>query len=73
MLQNPDHAELAWILSCLAPVARMRRMTTWKSRLSAAHQTAEGEVSDEGLNTGLFTYPILQAADILAYRYGIQS
>jgi tryptophanyl-tRNA synthetase len=46
----------------------MRRMTTWKARLATVNQTSADAVSDEGLNVGLFTYPILQAADILAYR-----
>jgi tryptophanyl-tRNA synthetase len=46
----------------------MRRMTTWKARLAAAAASAEDAVSDDALNVGLFTYPVLQAADILAYR-----
>jgi tryptophanyl-tRNA synthetase len=46
----------------------MRRMTTWKARLAASTQANEDDLSDDVLNTGLFTYPILQAADILAYR-----
>ncbi|TDL18512.1 tryptophanyl-tRNA synthetase [Rickenella mellea] len=67
--QNPDHVELAWILSCITPIGKLRRMTTWKARLAASRNAnAESEVDESMLNTGLFTYPILQAADILAYR-----
>ncbi|KAI0255326.1 tryptophanyl-tRNA synthetase [Lactifluus subvellereus] len=70
-----NHTELAWILSCLTPVGKLRRMTTWKARCFAWTRLAvsrnannESEVDDSLLNAGLFTYPILQAADILAYR-----
>jgi tryptophanyl-tRNA synthetase len=44
-------------------------MTTWKSRLAdSRNANDESEVNESMLNTGLFTYPVLQAADILAYR-----
>ncbi|KAF9460884.1 hypothetical protein BDZ94DRAFT_1264946 [Collybia nuda] len=66
---NQDHTELAWLLSCLTPVGKLRRMTTWKSRLATSRNANdESEVDESLLNTGLFTYPVLQAADILAYR-----
>ena len=29
-LQNPNHTELAWILNCLTPIGKLKRMTTWK-------------------------------------------
>ncbi|PFH53576.1 hypothetical protein AMATHDRAFT_137408 [Amanita thiersii Skay4041] len=65
----PAHTELAWILSCFTPISKLRRMTTWKSRLATARNANnEVEVDESLLNTGLFTYPVLQAADILAYR-----
>lgn len=51
------HAELMWILSTVTPMGLMERMTAFKDK------TARGISS----NVGLFTYPILQAADILAY------
>jgi tryptophanyl-tRNA synthetase len=51
------HAELMWILSTLTPMGLMERMVAYKEK------TARGISS----NVGLFTYPILQAADILAY------
>ena len=31
-IQNPHHAELAWILNCITPMGKLRRMTTWKVR-----------------------------------------
>ncbi|KDR82004.1 hypothetical protein GALMADRAFT_114916 [Galerina marginata CBS 339.88] len=66
---NQCHVELSWILSCITPIGKLRRMTTWKSRLAAKRNANdESEVDESMLNAGLFTYPILQAADILAYR-----
>ncbi|KAH7890081.1 hypothetical protein F5I97DRAFT_1849997 [Phlebopus sp. FC_14] len=66
---NLHHTELCWILNCLAPVGRLRRMTTWKARLAASRNAgSEDEVDETLLNTGLFTYPVLQAADVLVYR-----
>ncbi|KAF8162734.1 hypothetical protein B0H34DRAFT_794517 [Crassisporium funariophilum] len=66
---NQCHTELAWILSCITPVGKLRRMTTWKSRLATSRNANdESEVDESMLNAGLFTYPILQAADILIYR-----
>ncbi|KAL5533490.1 MSW1 [Sanghuangporus sanghuang] len=67
--QNPDHAELAWLLNCITPFGKLRRMTTWKSRLAISRNANdESEVDESMLNTGLFTYPVLQAADVLAYK-----
>ncbi|KAI0285227.1 tryptophanyl-tRNA synthetase [Russula brevipes] len=64
-----NHTELAWILSCMTPIGKLKRMTTWKTRLAVSRNANdESEVDDSLLNAGLFTYPILQAADILAYR-----
>ncbi|KAF5387014.1 hypothetical protein D9615_002043 [Tricholomella constricta] len=66
---NQVHTELAWILSCITPIGKLRRMTTWKTRLAASRNANdESEVDESLLNAGLFTYPVLQAADILAYR-----
>ncbi|KAI0034973.1 hypothetical protein K488DRAFT_76877 [Vararia minispora EC-137] len=63
------HTELSWILGCLISVGRLQRMTTWKSRLAVARNANdESEIDDSVLNTGLLTYPVLQAADILAYK-----
>lgn len=66
---NPNHTELAWILNCITPMGKLRRMTTWKSRLATSRNARdESEVDESLLNVGLFTYPVLQAADILAYK-----
>jgi len=54
------HAELAWILQCVARVGWLDRMTQFKDK------SAKG--SREGSSAGLYAYPVLQAADILAYR-----
>jgi tryptophanyl-tRNA synthetase len=56
----PEHAQAAWILSCITGFGEARRMTQFKDK--AARQ-GEGQAS-----VGLFTYPILQAADILLYQ-----
>ncbi|GBE82823.1 Tryptophan--tRNA ligase, mitochondrial [Sparassis crispa] len=66
---NPNHTELAWILNCITPMGKLRRMTTWKSRLAASRNARDDADVDESLlNAGLFTYPVLQAADVLAYK-----
>jgi tryptophanyl-tRNA synthetase len=54
-----EHAELAWVLDCVATFGEARRMTQFRER---ARQREEGSVS-----VGLFAYPVLQAADILLY------
>ena len=53
----PEHAELMWILSTVTPMGLMERMVSYKDKV-------EKGISP---NVGLFTYPILQAADILLY------
>lgn len=53
------HAELSWVLSCTTQFGELTRMTQFKDK-SAKH-------SDD-VNAGLFTYPVLMAADILAYN-----
>jgi tryptophanyl-tRNA synthetase len=55
----PAHAELSWILSCNCPFGDLTRMHQFKEK-SAKHP--------EDINAGLFTYPILMAADILVYN-----
>ncbi|RXW20248.1 hypothetical protein EST38_g5596 [Candolleomyces aberdarensis] len=66
---NQCHTELAWIFNCITPVGKLRRMTTWKSRLAdSRNANSESEIDESMLNAGLLTYPVLQAADILAYR-----
>ena len=58
--QIPAHAQLSWVLQCLTGVGEARRMTQFKDKSAKG---GEGAAS-----VGLFTYPILQAADILLYR-----
>lgn len=55
----PEHAQLTWVLSCITGFGEASRMTQFKDK--AARQ------GTEGASVGLFTYPILQAADILLY------
>ena len=54
-----EHFELMWYLSTVAPMGELHRMTQFKEK-SEQHKTS--------VNAGLFTYPILMAADILLYR-----
>jgi tryptophanyl-tRNA synthetase len=58
--QIPAHAQAAWVLQCLTGFGEARRMTQFKDKSAKG---GEGAAS-----VGLFTYPILQAADILLYR-----
>jgi tryptophanyl-tRNA synthetase len=58
--QVPAHAQLSWVLQCLTGFGEARRMTQFKDKSAKG---GEGQAS-----VGLFTYPILQAADILLYR-----
>ncbi len=53
------HAELAWVLMCTARMGWLNRMTQFKEKSGKDR---------EGASVGLFTYPVLQAADILAYK-----
>ncbi|KIJ31807.1 hypothetical protein M422DRAFT_36082 [Sphaerobolus stellatus SS14] len=63
-----NHLELSWYLTCLTPMGKLKRMTTWKGKLATVRNAnSEDEVDDSMLNLGLFSYPVLQAADILAY------
>ena len=55
----PAHAELCWILSGTARMGWLNRMTQWKDKAGK---------NREGASVGLFTYPVLQAADILLYK-----
>ncbi|KAL4877634.1 hypothetical protein BJY04DRAFT_197327 [Aspergillus karnatakaensis] len=63
------HAELYWILSTVASTGYLSRMTQWKSKLQLPENTSldDSEVRSK-LRLGLFSYPVLQAADILVHR-----
>jgi tryptophanyl-tRNA synthetase len=58
--QVSQHAELMWVLSCLTGFGEAGRMTQFKDKSQKA--------GSDSTNVGLFTYPILQAADILIYQ-----
>lgn len=55
--QNPDHANLGWILNCFLTMGQMNRMTQYKEK-------SDGK---DSVSVGLFDYPALMAADILLY------
>ena len=55
----PAHSELAWILNGTARIGWLNRMTQWKDKAGK---------NREGASVGLFAYPVLQAADVLAYQ-----
>jgi len=55
----PAHAQLAWVLNCYAMLGELSRMTQYKEK---------SEQHNDNINAGLFTYPVLQAADILIYN-----
>lgn len=57
----PAHTELMWILSCQASTGYLNRMTQWKEK------TANERENAERLKLGLFSYPVLQAADVLVH------
>jgi tryptophanyl-tRNA synthetase len=56
----PEHAQLAWVMNCLTGFGEASRMIQFKDKSAKAGQ--------ESTSVGLFTYPILQAADILLYQ-----
>ena len=44
-LQNPHHAELAWMLNCITPMGKLRRMTTWKVSVCCLRDPFGGPIS----------------------------
>lgn len=60
----PEHTELAWIFNCLSSYGEVSRMTQFKDK----SQQINEKDKDAFISTGLFTYPVLQAADILLYH-----
>lgn len=57
--QVPGHAELAWVLNCVARIGWVNRMTQFKDKAGKNREKA---------SVGLYAYPVLQAADILLYK-----
>lgn len=60
----PQHTELAWIFNCVASYGELSRMTQFKDKSDQLEKGVKGDF----VSAGLFTYPVLQAADILIYR-----
>ena len=58
----PAHTEMAWMLNCFTMFGELSRMTQFKDK-SAKHS--------DNINAGLFTYPVLMAADILLYQTNV--
>ena len=58
--QVPEHAQLAWVLNCITGFGEASRMTQFKDK--------SAKQGSENASVGLFTYPVLMAADILLYR-----
>ncbi|MBV9082612.1 MAG: tryptophan--tRNA ligase [Acidobacteriaceae bacterium] len=57
----PNHAELAWLLTCVTPLGWLERMTQYKAKAAA----------QESIGDGILQYPVLMAADILLYQAAI--
>ncbi len=55
----PEHAELCWALSCITPIGHINRMTQFKDKAGKNKEKA---------SLGLYSYPVLMAADILIYK-----
>jgi len=55
----PEHSELAWLLNCYTQMGELNRMTQFKDK---------SQTHSQNINAGLFTYPVLMAADILLYQ-----
>ncbi len=55
----PEHSQLSWVLNCYTQMGELNRMTQYKDK---------SQKSEANMNSGLFSYPVLMAADILLYR-----
>ncbi|RLD20282.1 MAG: tryptophan--tRNA ligase [Bacteroidetes bacterium] len=60
----PEHAELGWILNCMTSYGELGRMVQFKDKSAQVQESSK----DTFISAGLFTYPALQAADILIYK-----
>ncbi len=60
----PEHTELTWILNCIASFGELTRMTQFKDKTDQMENGGKSSF----VSAGLFTYPVLQAADILVYK-----
>ncbi|MFT4731086.1 MAG: tryptophanyl-tRNA synthetase [Gammaproteobacteria bacterium] len=55
----PEHAQLSWVLNCYTQMGELNRMTQFKDK---------SQKNASNINVGLYSYPVLQAADILVYQ-----
>ncbi|WP_421133375.1 tryptophan--tRNA ligase [Alteromonas sp. A079] len=55
----PEHAQLSWVLNCYTQMGELNRMTQFKDKSAK---------NESNINVGLYSYPVLQAADILIYQ-----
>lgn len=62
----PEITELCWMLSCVTPKGLMNRAHAYKATVD--QNTDKGEEPDDGVTMGLFSYPVLMAADILIFN-----
>ncbi|MGH8213837.1 MAG: tryptophan--tRNA ligase [Rhodanobacteraceae bacterium] len=62
----PEIPELAWLLTCVTPKGLVNRAHAYKAAVDA--NTSAGEDPDAGINLGLYSYPVLMAADILIFN-----
>lgn len=62
----PEIPELTWLLTCVAPKGLMNRAHAYKAAFDA--NATRGEDADAGINLGLYSYPVLMAADILIFN-----
>ncbi len=65
----PEVFELAWILSCMTPKGLLNRAHSYKD--SVDKNIKKGNDPDDGVNCGLYYYPVLMAADILAFNTNV--
>src|SRR5258708_2787732 len=66
----PEHAELAWMLTCVTPVGWLERMTQYKAKSEERRGQPEAlaAAQNETVGSGILQYPVLMAADILLYQ-----
>jgi tryptophanyl-tRNA synthetase len=63
-----QHSELAWLFNTITPVSWLERLPTYKEKVSQVEESGNEKAKSYQNNTGLLTYPVLMAADILLYK-----
>ncbi len=66
----PEIFELTWILNCHIPKGDLNRAHSYKAKIQTNEEAGKKDI-DHGVNAGLFTYPVLMAADILLFNTNI--